>query len=163
MENPCMLSPAIETRVDATSYCGPVAIAALTGLSVVDVERAVIEMRKDNPPPKQTRARKRHNAPVTSMWATELAPALNRLGYSVALVADYRGQRRKPTLDRYAIAHALGDLPQLVIVTGHALALHRRHVVDTCTRTPTHVYRTRIQRKHVLMAWNVTKQTEAGQ
>jgi hypothetical protein len=164
-ENPCILSPIPADAGGLTTYCGPAAIAALTGLPVASIEDAVLQYRRTHAPARRTRGRRGKPGRVAGMFANEMAPVLDLLGYRAVLAADYVGTRThaRPCLDRHALTHARGDVAQLVIVTGHGVALHRMHVVDTRHRVPTHVYGTRgLQQKRVLLAWDVIKKEEAG-
>jgi hypothetical protein len=154
----CFLHPAPETRPNTRSFCGPTAIASATGLTIEEVERAVLKHRETNPPPIKHR---RRGVVIASMWEQEFVPVLKLLGFRATKTHSHEWNG-KPTLEAFAYrsnASSAADLPCVVIVTRHAIAMHRRFVVDSGNRQPVHISKLRrLLRKRVLLCWTVQKE-----
>jgi hypothetical protein len=145
-------APCVDGRY---SYCGPTALAAITGLSVAAIEDAILEYRKEHKPPHGNR-RATGNARVKTVWANEIEPVCQALGYSAQQVFNSFDHGRV-TLARYLrhIPPGLKDKPRLVLITAHFLAVCGAHYVDNGSREPKPLalpYR----RCRVRCVWNVT-------
>ena len=163
MTNACGLFPAIDARGHRT-YCGPTAIAAITGLPIATIEAAVLVHRAKHAPPK--RERMPAGVAVCSMWQSEVAPVCDLLGFVAHLVHDDRvlPSTLKRTLTQYVARERAGDVPKLVIVTGHFVAIHGRMFCDTFKRTPCNIREARhTNRCRVIMAWTITRKLSQAQ
>lgn len=117
---------------DRISFCGPTAIAAITGRSVGEVEDAVLAYRVAHTPLKR-KPRKR-NARVVTMWWTEVEPVLRALGWRVLAEQQY-GFTLPITFARWQRATAGGG-PYIILLTGHFVAVSGHWFVDTRNREP---------------------------
>lgn len=149
------LFSAIDTR-GAKTFCGPTAIAAITGLEIATVEAAVLAYRAEHATPRSERGM--HGAAVKTMWGREVTAVCALLGYVARVSADYRGERKRPTLTQFARTLGVNDPSRMVLVTGHFVALHGHTFVDTCKRVPCHLREAKhTNRCRVVMAWSITK------
>lgn len=132
-------------------YCGPTAIAAVTGLSIAHVEDAVLAHRAVHGTPRKIRTPR--GCRVKSMFAAEIVPVLERLGFDAVehITTDHGG-----TTLRYITR--LAREPLVVLLTGHFIALHGRMVVDSILPEP-HEYtrRLRLKRWRAKRYWTVTR------
>src|SRR5262245_22623717 len=62
------------------NFCGPTAIAAITGLPIEFIEARVVAYRKKNPTPRRVKNR---GAIVRAMFFCELEPIMRELGWRV--------------------------------------------------------------------------------
>jgi hypothetical protein len=134
----------------AKTYCGPTAIAALTGLPIAQIEDAVIAYRKAHKAPKRER---KGAARVKGMWLSEIEPTLRALGFKG--VGYHAGKR-------LSFARWLRDTRNgagrkyLVLVTGHYVAVSNGWFVDTTHRKPVEVSRLlRCKRQRVVAVFEV--------
>jgi hypothetical protein len=127
------------------TYCGPTAIAALTGRAVEDVEAHVMAYRAEHGTPKRCRVPK--GLYVKAMELRECAALLRLLGRPCETVfcSD------RPTFARWRRTRAQKGARYLVLVTGHFVAMAEGYMVDTAQRTPVEASRiVRLQRKRVV-------------
>jgi hypothetical protein len=135
----------VPLRLRPVAYCGPVALAALTGAAVEDVEAAINAGRGA-----------RAYARVRSVFLHELAPAARRFGFQLARVelgegwgeraplpgpgatagewsAHRAAARRAPTLGAFLRARGpeLYAAPLLVFVTRHFVAVCGARFADS--------------------------------
>lgn len=153
------LSPAI-----GTTYCGPTAIAALTGIDPATVETAFVRYRLSHPKPKPRGTAQR----VKTVWSDEVEGVLALLGWRAAsydiphgmvrrrgraavglitFATWYRGRKRANDQARY-----------LVLVNGHFVAMHAGWFADTRFRHPVELKRLCMLphgRKRVMRTWRI--------
>lgn len=134
------LSPAIDPR-PVGAWCGPSALAAITGKSVVEVEDAILAYRKRNPPPRRNRG---HRGRVVSMWWSEVEPVCKALGWRV--IENLR--HGNPTFAAWRRTRS-GIGPYLVLITGHFVAVSGHWFVDSNNREPIPATKYRHQRTRV--------------
>lgn len=149
----------IQTPAEGTTqFCGPTAIAALTGLSVEAVENAVLKHRETNKPPRGERKPK--GCRVKGMWQSEFRAVVELLGFNLTCRFDATQCRRSVTLGTFAYSRIASEgKPLLVIVTGHAVAMCGSQIIDNAHRAPTQVFRTRSARRRVVWAFTITPKT----
>lgn len=115
-------------------YCGPSAIAALTGIPIAAVEDAVLAHRAELGI-RFGKSRKTPHARVYGMSRNELAPVIERLGWRATHLFKPAYKHECRALTRLAYTFPK-DVPLLVIVTGHAIAVRGSYFVDTRFREP---------------------------
>jgi hypothetical protein len=98
-----------------TAYCGPTAMAAVTGEPISVIENTI------------------HRVAVTGMYDVELLAAMELLGFYV--VEQWNSNGVRYTLDRFAKEHGR-DGPFIVAVTGHLVAISQGEFCDTSTMLP---------------------------
>jgi hypothetical protein len=128
-----MLHPVFSDRPSAP-YCGPVAIAAVTGVPVADVEAAVLAYRAAGGVCRE-RHRGAGQGEVRSMWWDEVEPVLTCLGWR----AHTRLLWRRPTFAQWLCSDAEDrDGPCIVLLTEHFVAVCGAQFVDSfhCTPVP---------------------------
>lgn len=115
---------ALHTPHPAHLYCGPAALVAVTGLDYLTKIRPAINRalgRRENRP-----------RPAGMSWRA-MEATLAAFGYAVEPLGDYSliswPAGNCLTLTQFA-ASLTDDLPRIVCVTGHYVALHRNTVVD---------------------------------
>src|SRR4051812_38514280 len=74
-ETPCGLHTA---TVTGRVFCGPVALAALTGIAPAEIEQHILRHRVANPPPRRNVLK---GATVRSTWSTEIEPVALTMGW----------------------------------------------------------------------------------
>lgn len=119
-------------------YCGPYAVAALTGLSLEYIERKINHRRG-----------KKHNSSVRWVNGHDL--------HYVCIMANIRAGDVELRLDeKKTFARWLRErTPEqvkakyLVLVTGHWVAVEGRKMIDNWTRTPTFIRKAPHRRKRV--------------
>ena len=122
------------------AFCGPTAIAALTGLSTAEVEAAVLRYRRQCLEPKPRAAML---LAVKGMWASEVQGVLGMLGYRVVEHTELWdpedwGGCGYPTFTswlRYYKHHPENAL-WLVSITRHFVAVYGDWFCDTRHREP---------------------------
>lgn len=129
-------------RGAASEYCGPTAIAAVTGVSLRDVRETIYQARgshflKSNG----------DRMPIIGMANTDLIATMALLGWHAVeemfnpvpiMATGYRGHgapRLYPTLLQFAEAHGARG-PFIVEVTGHYIAVSHGELCDTRFRIP---------------------------
>ena len=96
-------------------YCGPTAMAAITGESISVIEDAI------------------HRVAVTGMYDVQLLAAMELLGWYV--VEEWSSNGVRYTLDAFAKDHGR-DGPFIVAVTRHFVAISEGEFCDTGTMAP---------------------------
>ncbi len=110
-------------------FCGPWAMAALTGLSITAVEQAI---RDQNFIDRVSRDGRR--LPVRGTYPIEVLKALNTLGFrTVKVGTEHNGKTLKKA---YELMKDLHNRSLLVMVKGHWMAIRRGIVVDTMVKEP---------------------------
>lgn len=143
-----------------TTFCGPTAIAAVTGVPVREVERVVLELRKRDAyrlhPYGDTVRKlfKRDRDVVRGMNPIEVPEVMRKLGFR--LTAG-KPSRARMTFASWAWwSHAQPNKRFLVIVTGHLVACADRKFVDTIHREPIPLWLAWCKRKRVTSFWEVS-------
>lgn len=110
-------------------FCGPWAMAALTGLPITKVEEAI---RDQNFIDRVSRGGRR--LPVRGTYPTEVLKALNQLGYRTVKVGiEHNGKTLKKA---YELMKDFHNKSLLVMVKGHWMVIRRGVVTDTVVREP---------------------------
>lgn len=122
------------------SFCGPTAIASITGRTVAEVEQAIVAHRAEHGQPRRDQKR---GAVVRTMWSNEVAPVVERLGWRVA--EEQRGEFR--TFAQWQRERGAG--PYLVLITRHFVAVSGEQFVDTRNREPIPLAKAPYRRKRV--------------
>ncbi len=130
------LKPVIFTQ---RTYCGPVAIAAITGKDVERVIKDILNQRKKRLRKYNTvgvikhwRNRGKYNQ-VKSMTTQELAIALEKYGYRLVQLWDYKGKE----LHEWHFEKKIyaSEAPHLVVAHYHFIAVQGWNCVDAmCSR-----------------------------
>lgn len=119
-------------------YCGPYAMAALTGLTVDYIEEQINHRRKKNP-----------DASVkwTNGWDLEFAGTQAKL--SMGEIEPLYEENK--TFARWLRERKPDEVnaKYLVLVTNHWVAVEGRKMIDTYTKTPTFIRRAPHRRKRV--------------
>jgi hypothetical protein len=149
--NPCGLFALGDYMPD--TYCGPSAIAALTGKTVAQVEDAILAYRRDNPAPRGHRGKAR----VKTTWTREIVPVLRALGYEAREITLAHGRSLSRNLKALK-RHGYDERPLLILITGHFIAVHGGWFVDTCQRMPALLKGHRYMRRAVKYVWTIEKQ-----
>lgn len=142
------------------TFCGPTAIAALTGIEVGRVEAAVKEYRTRVRPPRH-RLRLGVGVNVRTMWSSEVIGVLAILGWKPVEVNGPvflgRSRANRPTFAGWQ--RTAGDGLWLVLFLGHFVAVHRRRrnstFVDPQNSTPIPLRTAPYRRKRVAYAWRI--------
>jgi hypothetical protein len=143
----------------SASFCGPTALAAITGATPEAVEQLIVTHRATHGLPRHGNGRQvrdvRRGAIVRTMWGSEVAPIAEALGWRATLVEH--GCYRPRTFAQWRRrGRARGDdAPYLVLITGHFVAVRGPWFVDTTYRTPTLAASYRRQRKRVVRVWRL--------
>ena len=152
MSEACGLFSAEDNR-PRTAYCGPTAIAALTGVSPEAAEAAIVAHRANHPTPRRERHPKAGPGLVRTMWSSEVIPVLAALGFKAT-------ECRSWPLPTFAQWLRLGraPLPYLILVTGHFVAVKGDWFVDTGHRKPVPLNTVkRCKRSRVQRYWLIEK------
>jgi hypothetical protein len=115
---------------DAGTFCGPAALAALTGIPAKQVEDVVVEWRKQTG--NARRKPRGTKCPVKAMWWSEVEPIAERLGHKATRIVTPHG---KNTLNVWMRSHPTGNW--IVLITGHFIAISGGWMVDTRHRDGT--------------------------
>lgn len=152
MTNACGLSAAI-----GTAFCGPTALAAVTGATPEAAVAAILKVRETLPKP----APRGTAELVKTTWSNEIAPALALLGHTAEhWVCDGR------TFAQWLRAHRTSPHKYVVLITGHFVAFNAGWFVDTRFRVPVELKRlikTPYARKRVGHVWRVEPVTQPEQ
>jgi hypothetical protein len=133
------------------AFCGPTAVAAVTGVKPERVEELVLAWRAIHKPP--TRGCRSKQRPVTTMWSSEMEPILNRLGWRVTRVRhDYT--RHAQTFAAWQRGRDR-EATYILLVTGHFVAVSGRWFADSHHRTPIRLTQAPNRRKRVLWVFQV--------
>ena len=132
-------------------WCGPTAIAAITGVPAEEVERLILEHRKTNPVPKR-RLVGAKGRPVKTMWSSEVVPIMAKLGWRCTKAEwcreTFAGWQRRTAGKRGTY---------IILVTSHFVAVSGRWFTDTHKRTPVRLTEAPHKRKRVQWAWQFEK------
>ena len=128
-----------------TAFCGPTAIAAITGATPEDVERLVIAYRKTMPPPR--RSMPKRGRPVSTMWLNEIAPIMGKLGWT--LIDHRQAHCQRVTFAQWQRETRGKRGTSVVLVTGHFVAVSGDWFVDSCNRNPIPLSKAPLRRKRV--------------
>jgi len=134
-------TPVYDTK--ARAFCGPTAIAAVTGTPISKVHKMVRRLRADKE--REWRGRVLNGGrvkdllgrrmPVKGMHNRELVEIMRRLGFKVKHARWPVPGRRTETLQ--AFCEDRGHMgPFIVNVTGHYVAVSHGMICDTLKRTP---------------------------
>jgi len=159
------MSEKLTSTVGETGWCGPTAFAAVTGIPVPVIEQEILSYRRAT----EAKPRKRggHNK-VVGVWADEVEPVLDRLGFKARLTQEYRSETpydsNSGTVDeRYCppISEIAPELPddELIIVgvSKHFMAMHNGYITDTQYRKPIHFGFYKRGKRRVTHIWYVSK------
>lgn len=130
---------------EAKGYCGPTAVAALTGVPVGRIENMIRRKRRGG-----YRDRNGRRMPVRGTYTWEIVRVLKRLGCKVEKMAD-----TESTFGRFCDDTAHMSTAFLVEVTGHFMAVHRGMFVDTSHREPTTAAGYAKATRRVKLAWRI--------
>jgi hypothetical protein len=138
-----------------TLWCGPAALATVTGLPTSKVHAAL--------------QRVTGRRVIKGVTNTALNKAANLLGYKLVKIWDvwvddpggFKVKRSfQPTLARFSKefrAYYQGDVPVIVNVTGHYVTIHKRTFIDNQVKVATPLWRAPHRRCRVKRAWQVVK------
>jgi hypothetical protein len=145
----------VKYDTDHRVYCGPAALASITGKPVSTVLAAVLTLRKGRTvTPSWVRTTKKlPKAPVVGMTNWEAVATLKKLGWRV--IERQAFGRDRPTLA--AFAGKLLPGVWLVGVTDHFVAVSGRTFCDTKSRQPVPLRDAPQRRKLVNVAWRLCK------
>ena len=146
---------ALRAPEGANRYCGPVAIAALTGTTTDRVAALIRGYRVEKG---QTRPA------VRGIYNLEMLRAFRDLGFEVRCAAAYATNR--PTLSQFykQVLSRSADAPRIIVnVTDHYVAMHGDSALCSLNegRQPRHVAFAASARKRVINAWEVTPRAAA--
>lgn len=130
----------------ALSFCGPTALAAITGETVERIEQIIVAHRAQHGQPRRD---KKRGAIVRTMWANEVAPVCAALGWRVVV------ERYRPGMTFAQWQAQRGDGPHLVLITGHFVAVSGHWFVDSGNRLPIPLSRAPYRRKRVRCFWKL--------
>jgi hypothetical protein len=116
---------------DGAQWCGPTAIAAITGIAPEEVERAILSYRATHKPPKASRNMR--GQLVRTLWWHEVEPVLRLLGWRAV---ETEPHYRLRTFASWLRGRTGDQKPYLVLVTGHFVAVQAGWFVDTRFRQP---------------------------
>jgi hypothetical protein len=130
-------------RGSKSDFCGPTAIAAVTGESLEDVRAAIHQVRGEG-----FLAKNGNRMPITGMTNNELLKVMVELGWRGVECAVPEGQhwglrkleRPFPKLKEFCQQRG-SEGPFIVNVTGHYIAVGGGEVCDTRTRFPIEIER----------------------
>ena len=149
---PCGLYAA-PNAPDRHIYCGPTAMAAITGFGSMVVERMLQSLRKDAPKPR--RERHARGDMVRAMWSSEVEPLARALGWRAVEVVAPLDQHYGTTLAQWQRRRVKDAAPYLVLVTGHFVAVQGRWFVDSTQREPIPFSKAKHKRKRVVRVWRL--------
>jgi hypothetical protein len=150
------LHPALDRR-PVTAFCGATALAAVTGKSVVEAEKAVMAFRKRYGVPRKERKR---GAVVKTVWSNEIEPCADTLGVRATELTVWQQARR--TLAAFVEHAMLRDRLYIVLVTGHYIAVGQGLFVDSANREPTGLATCRYRRSRVQRVWVINRERTAN-
>jgi len=157
----CGLRP-VPNNSGRTMYCGPSAIAAITGHSPEEVERVILQLRGEGG---HGPRRERRRAPGTfkSVWSSEVPNVAKAVGYrAYCVVFPKCHHSMRITFSAWRLRGRIGcyDDAHLVLVTCHFVAVKGDWFVDTNNRTPILASAWRGQRKRIQQAWKFVRVAE---
>lgn len=140
----------IKNDIKTTLWCGPAALATITGRPVSECMQAIRDARNWG-----------RNKPIKGVSCWLLEQAAKRLGLRFEQVFTTFGgenvMRPRPTLAAWTRENKskFADAPVLLIVTGHYVTVAGNSFNDNHTRTPVRLRRAPHRRKRVKAAWRV--------
>jgi hypothetical protein len=139
-------TPIYDVREDR-AYCGPTAIAAVTGapISIIrDVIRAQIGTKANG-----------HAMPVIGISPTTLVKTMQVLGWEVVATTDCQTSSRVYRLDDFLELVQMGTVkgPHIVWVTGHFYAVDDDEICDTYSKIPLEIHRFKRGRMRWVKRW----------
>lgn len=128
----------VKTTLPRKTYCGPYALAALTGLSVDYIEEQINRYREKKP-----------DASVKWVNGYELNHAGGQANFRMGEPMLLRPEKK--TFARWLRERTLDEInaKYLVLLTGHWVAVEGRKMTDTWTKQPTFIRRAPHRRKKV--------------
>lgn len=136
-------------------YCGPTAMAAITGALPVDVEQHLVAHRAKHGTPRRTQLR---GALVRFMFSTEVEPLAEALGYrAVQESALSKRTLRQQTFAQWCRRRTAEERQHayLVLVTNHFVAVRGDWFADTGARTPIPLHTAKHKRTRVQRVWRI--------
>lgn len=119
-------------------YCGPYAIAALTGLDVGYIEEQINHHRGKNPGCSVRWVNGNDLAHVGTMAKVPMSKPELRINEKKTFARWLRERTPEEAKAKY-----------LVLLTGHWIAVDGNKMIDTRTRTPTHIQKAPHRRRRV--------------
>jgi hypothetical protein len=150
--NPCGLFSA-PGAPDRHIYCGPTALAAITGIAPGDVEKVVLAYRAKHGTPRRNVLR---GAVVRMMWSSEIAPVAELLGWRATELLSWP----RPSFAQWSRL-GRGDDAYLVLVTHHFVAVRGQWFADSAQRNPIPLRQAKHKRKRVQRYWKLEPITKA--
>lgn len=141
-------------------WCGPTAIAALTGLHYQCIETAITGWRRGHPPRPHQALGPSPLSEVHGMWPHEIVPVLNALGWRAVEYHDPGISRPLPYCPPLAgwIADRGSGL-WLIAWHAHFVAIHKQNgdatFVDTFNPAPVPLHPALCDGQRVLYAWRI--------
>jgi hypothetical protein len=135
------------------AYCGPTAIAAVTG-EPISIIREVIRAQKGT-------KINGHAMPVIGISPTMLVNTMKVLGWEVVAHHDYTKTEHIYRLNDYLELVQMGTVkgPHIVWVTGHFYAVDDDEICDTYTKIPMDIHRfKRGRQRWVKRIWKFEKE-----
>jgi hypothetical protein len=135
-------------------WCGPSALAAVTGETPEHVESLLVAYRAKHGTPRRVQLR---GYPVRSMFSTEVAPLATLLGWRAV---DVSVEQAFCTFKQWrtARARARDTAPYIVLITDHFVAVCNGMFADSTYRTPIRADAYRKQRKRVVRVYRMEKE-----
>lgn len=134
-------------------YCGPTAIALITGRPIGEIERAIRRKRARavGGVPRDCLGRK---LPIKGTYASEVRHVLERFGCKVERVLQ---KARGETLNAVVTDWLAPTAVYLVEVTGHWMVAHAGKIADTSHHDPVEIKSYRRKARRVVAVWKVTR------
>ena len=150
--------PNMQRLAETRAFCGPFALAALTGEPIDRCLDAIRAVRGDDNEYRERigAAPRRRGVAIRGVYNWEMDRALKTLGWRMDAVPH----KSKISMKRFVetIGMALKDSPLLVNVTGHYIVLYRGMVMDTTYRIPMAFSLSRRYRRSIVRnAWAVKR------
>jgi hypothetical protein len=131
-----------------SSFCGPFAIAAITGISIVDIIDAFKKLRINNGNEKRAKR-------IKGVYNGEMREILSQFNFNMNRIDGLKEISLKRFVETEGKKHL--NVPILVNVTGHYVVLFNGIMTDTTYRIPVAFqFVKRYRRSSVLNAWTVT-------
>ena len=149
--------PNMQNLAETRAFCGPFALAALTGEPIDRCLDAIRAVRGDD----NRGATPRRRRAIRGVFNWEMERALRALGWRM----DPVSYSRKVSMKRFVetVGTDLKNVPLLVNVTGHYIVLYRGMVMDTTHRIPMAFSLSRRYRRSIVRnAWAVKRAVAAA-
>ena len=147
--------PNIDVKRDRGPYCGPTAIALLTGEPISRIEQMIRRKRRGG-----YRDSSGRKMPIKGTYPWEVIYVLARLGCRVEL--PKKGVRGE-TLNNVVNEHLPSTGVYLIEVTGHFMVASGGMIADTTHKTPIPISTYRRKSRRVQQVWKVTAKPKAVQ